>query len=136
MLTILQQKHYENLNELIHLYKYRFHRYGLEFSLLLFYTVEDIELSSYASLVRLTDSFLKLEDNVYAIVYEGADIEKSIKAGHNVISHFEREHREKVIYVSAVSVQEYPDKNDMIDQLFIRLAKGTTEKLPNTIVVE
>ncbi|RLA72943.1 MAG: hypothetical protein DRG24_01570 [Epsilonproteobacteria bacterium] len=136
MLTILQQKHHDRLDELIHLYKYRFHRYGLEFSLIFFYTVEDVDLSSYASLVRLTDSFLKLEDNFYAIVYEGTDIEQSVKAAQNIIAHFERDYQGKTVYVSAVSAKERSDENDMIDQLFVRLGKSIKEKLSSTIVAE
>ena len=135
-LTALQQKHNAKLDELIFLYKYRFHRYGLEFSLLFLYTKEAIELSSYGSLVRMTDSFLKIEDNFYAIVYEGADLEKSIKAAQNVIAHFEHDHQSKNIYVAAVSAEERSDENDMIDQLFIRLGKSIKEKLTNTIVSE
>ena len=132
----LQESHHERLEAFIQLFKYRFHRYGLEFSLLFFYLEEDIDLASYASLVRLTDSFIKLEDHFYAIVYEGADIEKSIKAAQNIIGRFERDHNGKPIYVCAVSAKERSDENDMIVQLFIRLEKSIEGKLSNTIVTE
>ena len=136
ILIDLQEKHREKLDELIHLYRYRFHRYGLEFALLFFYMEEDIDISSYESFIRLTDSFLKLEDNFYAIVYQDADIEKSSKAAHNIIKHFKQEHGERLIYISAISIKEKFEKKDMVNQLFMRLKKGISAKISSKILTE
>jgi hypothetical protein len=128
MLAVIRQKHRVKLDELILLYKYRFYRYGLQFSLLFCSGREDIDLSPYASLIRLTDSFAKLENNFYVIVYEGVDTKKSLKAAQNIIERFKRDNNDKVIYVSAVSATECPKDNNMIDYLFERHAmseKGT-----------
>ena len=126
----LKQKHRTSLDELIIVYKYRFYRYGLQFSLLFCYAQEDFDLSPYASLIRLTDSFVKLEDNFYAIVYEGVDVDKSLKAGDNIIRRLKRDNNsDEIIYVAAVSAAECSKDNDMIDLIFDRLGMKIKENI-------
>lgn len=122
IITALKQKHRNRLNELLVEYKYRFYRYGLEFSLLFCYAGEDFDLSPYSSLVRLTDSFVKLENNFYAIVHEGVNAEKSLKGGQNIIRRYKRDNHDENIYMSAVSVAETSKDNDMVEHLFDTMA--------------
>jgi len=129
-LAELKEKHRMKLDELLIKYKYRFYRYGLEFSLLFCYAREDFDLSPYFSLVRLTDSFVKLENNFYAIVHEGVNVEKSLKGGQNIIRRFKSDnHDDENIYLSAVSVTETSMDNDMVEHLFATLSNRMKEKV-------
>ena len=125
----LKKKHRMKLDELLVKYKYRFYRYGLQFSLLFCYAQEDFDLSPYSSLVRLTDSFVKLENNFYAVVHEGVNAEKSLTGGQNIIRRFKRDNHDKDIYMSAVSVTETSKDNDMVDQLFAALEMSIKENV-------
>ena len=128
-LTVIKQKHSMNLDELLILYKYRYHRYGLQFSLLFCYGPDDFDLTPYASFIRLTDSFAKLENNFYAIVFEGVDAQASLKAANNIIRRFKRDNQETNIYLAAVSVKEC--SKDMTDDLFTELEKTLKSGTPS-----
>ena len=105
----LLEKYHDKIAELIHLYEYRFNRYGLEYSLVLCYQREGEDLSDIGSLVRLTDSYMMLEKRYYCVVYEGTNLDQAMKAAHHIILHFKREHGSNEIFVSAVSAREKMD---------------------------
>jgi len=136
LLSKLEKKHTERLLNDIHLYQYRYNRYGLEYAMIALYLKEPLDLKPYSALVRLTDSFIELEDNFYVIVYEGANREKSLKSAQNIIKHFQREYPDKLLYVSGVTATEGANKNAMITLLFQRLGKSMKEAGALTVVVE
>ena len=132
----LGEKYHDDIKKLIMPYEYRFFRYGLEFTFLFCYMNEEEDISEYSTYVRLTDSFLMLEKNFYCIVYEGTNTDQAIKAVHNILNHFEKEHEDSEIYINAISIKEQKKpREDIIAHLFESLKRMLSEHKSNVVVV-
>ena len=130
----LQKKHHITVEQLIHPYIYRFNRYDVESTLLFFYLSEENDVSDFASYTRVTDSFVMLEKYFYCIVYEGTDIERGIKAVHNIVNRYKREYRDSKFYMNIISIRKRKHREDLVAYLFDSLEQTVQKQKSNTVI--
>lgn len=99
ILKTLQDKHKKEILEELEIMFYRFHRYHNHYSIALFYTENHFDYEIITKEKRLTDKLLRLEDNFFALVYENADISKSIGASSKLLSLLKKSNNESLYSV-------------------------------------
>ena len=133
----LHKKYDMEIRELLTEYEYRYYRYKLEYSLVFFYLPNKDDISNYAKLIRLTDTFIKLEENFYCIVYEGANREQAAKAANNLLGRYKKEYSDSMVYIGIMSPgKKKIYREDVVTRLFKLLEEIILEKQYNIVIAQ
>ncbi len=99
MLNTLQEKHKQEILKELKIMFYRFHRYHNDYSIALFYTENHFDYEIVTKEKRFTDKLIRLEENLFVLVYENADISKSIGASSKLLSQLKKSYNESIYSV-------------------------------------
>jgi len=116
-------------------YMYRNTRYDTDFSIVLIYSYNDIDIVALQKRLRLTDKIIELEENLYCVILDGASTESCIKAAENVNFHLLELNANNKYYLSAAdSHMNNPKYINMIQSIFERLDFAIKNDLSNIVV--
>lgn len=109
-------------------------RYGTEFSAMMIYSDEPINLEVCHSHIRESDSVVALEENFVLIIYDIIDIEKCNKAAQNLLLAYQRFNIKQSLYMAVAPAQQLNASTDIGTRLFLILEYAVKESLVNRVV--
>jgi hypothetical protein len=109
-------------------------RYGTDFSTLMIYSDEPINVEVCRSHVRESDSVVALEENFVLIIYDIIDIEKCNKAAQNLLLTYQRYDLQQPLYMAVAPAHQENSSTDIGTRLFLILEYAVKESLVNRVV--
>ena len=85
-----QNEHMAEMLEILRIPGERLRRYGSSFTVALFYSEERLEEREARTMIRLSDSFERIEENLLFLVFDGTGIEGGIVAAEKLLSNMRR----------------------------------------------
>jgi len=112
-------------------YAYEKERYNIEYAIAVGATIKALDVKGFSETVRMTDSFIMLDDNMYAVVFASASTELGIKAASNLLHKFEMQFFTSKIFLGIISSQAERDPKKMVRKLFTTLSHSIAEGMCN-----
>ena len=119
------------LLECIKRYAYEKDRYGINYSIAIAITNREHKMDDFQKTIRLTDSFVSLDENLYGVIFASADTELGIKAASNLLHKFEMQFFNSSIYLGIISSEDENDGTKMVKKLFTTLTHSIVEGMQN-----
>lgn len=113
---------------------YRFQRYGINFSISIFYSKENLDIKIFEKALRKSDKLLELQKNLFCIIFDVSNEKEGLKASENIISLYERTHFSQSIYISFVNSKSYTDISSLKSHLISFLDYSIKNDLSNKVV--
>ena len=113
-----KEKYYDIIVKAVDDFSYRRKRYAINYSVVIGYCPAKIDMSDFIYSKRQTDIVIKLEDNLYCVVFDATPMKYAIQAIANLKVRFKKEHRHELIYLSAINTKDYFNEDEMINGLF------------------
>ncbi len=104
--------------KVLEIYHYQKERYGVDYTIAIGATDEEVDFNSFSEILRKTDTFIPLAQTVSAVVFAFNDPEQGIKAASNMLHKFETQHFSKQIYLGIVNSQEIANPQQQVKKLF------------------
>lgn len=79
----------QKLLDALELYHYQHQRYGVDYTIAIGATPEDIDMSRFSETIRMTDRFIRLDQNVCAVIFGFNNAEQGVKATSNMLHKYE-----------------------------------------------
>ncbi len=115
----------------IEVFKYQKDRYDINYTIAIGASDADIDMSAFKGLIRKTDGFSYLEDNICVMIFAFNDANQGIKAASNMLSKFEMQYFGKKIYLGMINSQEEEKADKQIKKLFETLCYGIENGMSN-----
>ncbi len=112
-------------------YNYEKERYGINFAIAVGATLDDVDLASFSNEIRLTDTFVYLDEHICGVVFAFNDTENGIKAASNLLHKFETQFFATKIYLGIVSSEDEAVPQKQVTKLFQTLLYGIEKGLYN-----
>ena len=112
-------------------YAYEKDRYNIEYAIAVGTTTETLDMQGFSQTIRMTDSFIMLDDNMYAVVFASASTELGVKAASNLLHKFEMQFFTSKIFLGIISSQAESDPKKMVRKLFTTLSYSIAEGMSN-----
>ena len=113
---------------------YRYERYGVHFSVAIGCALPVVNLENFSNMIRQTDSFLILEENLCVVIFEGAEHSGGLKAASNMLSQFEKFHFSDQLYLSFIDGSEFEDTERLVNKLINKLEHALKDELHNVLL--
>ena len=110
---------------------YQCKRYHVNFSLAIGACPEDTDMGAFENMIRLTDKFIMLSQNICCVVLGFTDSSESVKAASNMLSVFEAQYFSKKIYLSIINAKDCETPQKQISKLFDVLSFGIDHGMNN-----
>jgi len=110
---------------------YECERYKVNFSLALGATLSDIDMHKFSEMIRETDKFIILDNNICCIVFPFTDYAQGVKAASNLLSKFEMKFFSEKIYLGIANTEECPAPDIHVQQLFDILIYAVSNGMNN-----
>jgi len=82
----LQEKHYEKIMDELGRVFYRLKRYSYKYTTVLFYSDLNFDYNMVKDEIRMTDLCIKLEKNLFLLIFEDTDLSEGIRASEKLLS--------------------------------------------------
>jgi len=112
-------------------YSYEKERHGINFSIAVGATLDDVDMASFSQVIRLTDTFVFLDENVCGVVFGFNDTENGIKAASNLLNKFELKFFSNKIYLGIISSEDESSPEKQVKKLFETLCHGIQHGMSN-----
>ena len=135
LVTSIQAKlpEYEKtILEAIDTFVYQKERYKVEYTMAIGASVADVDMLAFEGLIRKTDGFICLEENLCVIVFAFNNQGQGIKAASNMLNKFEMQYFGKDIYLGIINSEEEAKAEKQIKKLFETLCYGIINGMSNT----
>lgn len=130
-----KRRHYAKvIQEAIHLLNYRYERYDFYYSVAIGFCPEPIDMTPLATFIRESDQFIILENNLCAVVLEGANDASGIKAANKFLSHFEGSFFSMPLYAAVVTASNYDATSKLTHDLFNLLDYAIAHNMKNMVI--
>ena len=113
-------------------FMYQKERYRVDYTLAIGATLAEVDLPAFSEMVRKTDKFVVLDENVCVIIFGFNLPEQGIKAASNMLSKFEMKFFSSEIYLGIINSQEELKAKDQVKKLFETLCYGVQHSMSNT----
>ena len=121
--------------ELLAKHRYRFERYGQEFSALLVYTkVQRFDMEKCRGLIRLSDELFEMGDNMMLVVFEQTDEVSGFKAAENFRYAYERLDLNRELFCAFAPIREKDTAIDIASRLLVILDYALSDPMPNAVL--
>lgn len=124
----------EKLTQQISNYEYRYERYNQNYSIAIAYTTENIDLSQMDSYIRTSDSFIKIQPNLCAVILDFTDGITGVQAANKLLTSFNNTFYEKQIFAAVATANEHTTTMSLINELFNILKFGLTNDMDNLVL--
>lgn len=115
-------------------FKYRFKRYGINYSIAIGYSPENVDLTPLSLHIRESDLFIVLDHNTCAVILDSTNDEGGIKAANNLLSHFQGNFFSIPLYTGIVTASNYDTVALMMHDLFYLLDYAIKNNMNNIIM--
>lgn len=99
-------------------YCYNYERYKANFTLAIGAICSEIDMGSFAKLIRETDRFIVLDAHICCIVFPFTDANQGLKAASNLLSEFESKFFSEKIYIGVENAGECSSCEKQVERLF------------------
>lgn len=113
---------------------YAYDRYGIEFSALMIYSDEPIEIDVCKINTRQSDHIFALEENLYVVIYDVIKPENAIKAAQNILHAYHQNNVKQDLFVVIAQAEEDSTAYELVNCLFTMLEYAVKENHPNTVI--
>lgn len=137
MLSLLKNERKEfqkKLLEAIKEYEYHFERYDVSYSVSIAYLPESIDAVSISGRIRKSDRYIRLHDNLHAVVFDYTDDVDGLKAANKLLTYFQVEHFGKSLYAAIVTASHEKTPAEIITELFDLLAYSIEHNMDNHVM--
>lgn len=110
---------------------YQCERYHVKFSLAIGACLEDQDMRAFEKMIRVTDTFIMLSENICCVVFGFTDASEGVKAASNMLSVFEAQYFSKKIYLSIINAKDCETPQKQISKLFDVLSFGIDNGMNN-----
>ncbi|MFZ2889532.1 hypothetical protein [Sulfuricurvum sp.] len=124
----------EKLIEKMAVYYYRYTRYHTNYSVVICYVAEAIDLSIIKTHIRKSDEFFKLNNHLYAFVLDSTDDAQGIKTANNILSIIQPQYFSKHLYMAVVTASNYTDTFQTIHDLFDLIEYALHHNINNSVI--
>ncbi|MCW8896133.1 hypothetical protein [Sulfurimonas sp.] len=128
------QKYYKLIMDNLEEYSYREKRYGVEYSLTLWLSDNNVNFKDFIDHKRKTDMFIELEKNLCCIILDSTTSQNAIKATSNLQTAFQNKNFGKKLYTSVVFSEDYENNENMIKDLFYVLEYSISNNMDNIVI--
>ncbi len=128
-----QEKHIDEMLRVMTEHHYRFKRYNSIFTVVLFSGDGSMKHEKVADMIRETDRYFKLEENLFLLIFGETDGAGGIIAAEKVLSKLPHK-PEQMTYVSAVECNKDKEGTLLVHQLFNILEFAIEHKHINEVV--
>ena len=136
---------YSRIKDKFHVYKdqiieitkkkiYAYDRYGIEFSALMIYSHDPIEIDVCKINPRQSDHLFSLEENLYVVIYDVIKPENAIKAAQNILHAYHQHNVKQELFVVIAQAEEDSTAYELVNCLFTMLEYAVKENHPNTVI--
>ena len=130
-IRVNRKKYEENILASIKDYVYNYERYKSNFTLAIGAACSDVDLEKFSSMIRPTDKFIILDEQLCCVIFPFTEADQGIKAVSNLLSKFERQFFSEKIYLSVVNAEEFTTPESMLNRLFNILKSGIENGMEN-----
>ena len=109
-------------------YAYRKKRYGVDFTIAVFITTKNIDMTVVESNIRTTDRVILLEGNFIAIIFDFATVERGLKATENLYAQLEPTLFQSNTYIAVMNSSSTTDEDELVRKLFDLLIEEIENK--------
>lgn len=113
---------------------YAYERYGIEFSALLIYSDEPIEISICRDKIRQSDKIYKVEENLHLVVYDVIDPENTMKAAQHLLLHYQKYYLKQDVCIALAAAAKDDTASDMSSRLFTILEYALKTSCSNSVI--
>jgi len=128
-----------NLKKASHVYEdyfYRHQRYGLSFSIALFYSNDILDEGPFTNSIRKSDKFLALKENLFCLFFDITSVQEGFKACQNVLASYEAKHYSQKLYIAYLNTTSHSNQESMQSSLLSLLNYAIKENKSNQITDE
>jgi hypothetical protein len=129
-LQIYQKKLLESTKE----FRYRYERYNFNYSIAIVYSPEEIDFPPMSNFIRVTDVFIVLDNNTYAIVFDCTDDNSGTKAANILLMKFQGKAFDIPLYSAIVTASNYSSPEEMNRKLFCLLNFGIAHNMNQEVI--
>ncbi len=116
-------------------FHYRYTRYSMPYSLAVIYISEsDVDLSIFKHHLRSSDIFIMLQENLCAIVFDGANEEEGLKAAENLLAQVQNICFTKHLYMAIVTESTDSTEFQTVHDLFDLLSYALQHNMDNCVI--
>lgn len=126
-----RQEYEKKIIESIKDYRYNYERYESNFTLAIGAICSDINMESFAQLIRETDKFIVLDKRICCMVFPFSDASQGLKAASNLLSEFEAKFFSKKIYIAVENAGESSSSEKQVERLFDILKNSIENGMQN-----
>ena len=112
-------------------YNYEKERYDIDFAIAVGATLDDVNMAAFSQTIRLTDSFISLDEHVSGVVFAFNDTENGIKATSNLLNKFELQFFSNKIFLGIISSEDETVPEQQVKKVFETLCYGIEQGMSN-----
>ncbi len=120
-------------------YEYRKKRYGVDYTIALFVSDENLNANDFKCRVRDTDKIIDVASNIIAVIFDFASEDGGLKAAENLMTLLEPKLFEQKLFVSVVNSHDMIDDDEhvrkVLDIVIDNINNGF-DKIPENIDIE
>lgn len=130
----LQERHSQQISDELEIVYYRLNRYHHKHTLALFYSESEFDYDLVNNALRMTDKVVKLEDNLFLLIFEDTDITTGgIKAAEKLLLSLTQSSPED-IYSGAEECMKNNEGSVILRRLFTLINHAIKHKRVNEII--
>lgn len=122
------------LLEAIEEYEYHFERYEVSYSVSIAYLPETLDIANICSRIRKSDRYIRLADNLHAVIFDFTDDVEGLKAANKLLTYFQVEHFGKSLYAAIVTSSHEKTPAELVTELFDLLQYAISHNMDNHIM--
>jgi hypothetical protein len=126
-----RKRYEETIINSIQDYIYNYDRYKANFTMAIGAACNNVDLESFSSMIRPTDKFIILDEQLCCVIFPFTDAEQGIKAASNLLSKFESQFFSEKIYLGVVNAEECSTPEGLISRLFDILKSSIENGMEN-----
>lgn len=127
---IMQEKLLQTMKD----FSYRLKLYGINYSIAIGYSPENVDLTPLSQHIRESDLFIVLDHNTCAVILDSTNDESGIKTANNLLSHFQGKFFSTSLYSAIVIASNYDTVTLMMHDLFYLLDYAIKNNMNNIIM--
>lgn len=111
----------EALTQILKSFNYRHNRYQINYSVALWHSQAEIDLTLLSDSIRKTDTIACLDSCTYAVIFERTDTQSGIQAAKNLLETYESTFSSKPLFSTVVHTSQFENIHVMVPELITRL---------------
>ncbi len=124
----------QKLLEAVEAYQYHFERYEVSYSVAIAYLPQTLDVANICSRIRKSDRYVRLAENLHAVVFDFADDAEGLKAANKLLTYFQVEHFGQSLYAAIVTSSHQKTPAKLVTELFDLLGYALRHNMDNQVM--